>query len=156
MSGAWKETVCFEIIGNSPERFLNIANRRGLAVFNVNHEGGRVFAFCSDAEFRMLSDAAAKSGTNLEVISHYGLSYTLRNYRNRIGFVSGFAVFCLMLWALSFFVWSVETVNLPANLEYIGDEAFSGNLYLKNVTIPGKVASVGNHAFNGCSDFFTS
>ena len=113
MSGAWKETVCFEIIGNSPERFLNIANRRGLAVFNVNHEGGRVFAFCSDAEFRMLSDAAAKSGTNLEVISHYGLSYTLRNYRNRIGFVSGFAVFCLMLWALSFFVWSVETVNLP-------------------------------------------
>ncbi len=113
MSGAWKETVCFEITGNSPERFLNIANRRGLSVFNVKKENDRVLAFCAASEFNMLSQVAAKCGTNLEVITRYGLSYRLRNYRRRIGFAAGFAVFCFMLWFLSLFVWSVEIVNLP-------------------------------------------
>ena len=55
MPGIFRETVCFEIVGGSVERFLNIANRRWLNVFNVNHRDGKAFAFTDEKEFPALS-----------------------------------------------------------------------------------------------------
>ncbi len=113
MPGLFKETVCFEIVGGSVERFLNIANRRWLNVFNVNHRNGRAFAFTRAKEFPALSDAAAKADAELVIISHYGLPYYVRNYRERWGFAAGFVLFCAALWFMSLFVWSVDIENLP-------------------------------------------
>ena len=109
----FRETVGFEMTGGAVERFLNIANRRGITVFNLKHRNDRVFAFTSAEEFGILRAAASKAGVCLEEVSHYGLTYRLRNYRGRIGFFVGFGVFCVTMWLLSLFVWSVETVNLP-------------------------------------------
>lgn len=110
---AFQNTICFEIKGDSPERFLNIANRRRLNVFNVNYKDGRVFAFISSSRFDLLRVAAEKSNVELVVISRYGLPHMLRHYRHRWGFGVGFAAFCFILWLLSLFVWSVEVENLP-------------------------------------------
>lgn len=108
-----RETVRFEIVGISPERFLNIANRRRLRVFNVHCVGNRMFAFALASQFDTLSDAAQKAAVRLEITERHGLPYLLRNYRKRIGFVMGFGVFCLILWYLSLFVWFVDCVNVP-------------------------------------------
>ena len=117
MHGFFNETICFEIVGGSVERFLNIANRRWLNVFNVNHTDGRAFAFTPAKDFPALYDVAAKADAKLVVISHYGLPYYLRNYRNRWGFAAGFVIFCAALWVMSLFVWSVDIENLPEQYE---------------------------------------
>lgn len=113
MPGFIKETVCFEIVGGSVERFLNIANRRWLNVFNVNNSDGRVFAFTSAKEFPALCAVAAKANAELVIISHFGLPYYIRHYSKRWGFTAGFLLFCVALWVMSLFVWSVDLENLP-------------------------------------------
>ena len=113
MPGIFKRTICFEITGGSPERFLNIASRRWLNVFNVNHKDGRTFAFGSAKEFPALCTVAEKTGTQLVIISQYGLTYRAERYRERWGFALGFVLFVAMLWFLSLFVWSVDVENLP-------------------------------------------
>ena len=113
MPGIFKKTICFEMTGSSPERFLNIASRRWLNVFNVNQKDGRTFAFGSAKEFPALCSVAQKTGVQLVVISHYGLAYRVEKYRDRWGFATGFVLFVAMLWFLSLFVWSVDVQNLP-------------------------------------------
>lgn len=103
----------FEIIGISPERFINIANRRRLHVFNLHCDGCRVFGCIASSEFYTLSDAAEKAGVQLVITDSYGLPFVIKNYRKRVGFILGFGLFCFILWYLSRFVWFVETVNLP-------------------------------------------
>lgn len=103
----------FEIIGISPERFINIANRRRLHVFNLHCDNSRVFGCIASSEFYTLSEAAEKAGVQLVITDSYGLPFIIKNYRRRIGFVLGFGVFCFILWYLSLFVWFVDTVNLP-------------------------------------------
>lgn len=118
-----RETVRFEIVGIAPERFLNIANRRRLRVFNVHCDGSRMFAFVLASQFDTLADAAEKAAVRLEITEHHGLPYLLRNYRKRIGFVLGFGVFCFILWYLSLFVWFVDCVNLPEKFEVSASDA---------------------------------
>lgn len=103
----------FEIIGISPERFINIANRRWLNVFNLHCQGKRIFGYIAASEFYTLSDAAQKAGVQLVITNSLGLPFLVKNYRRRIGFILGFAMFCFTLWYLSLFIWFVETVNLP-------------------------------------------
>lgn len=123
MLNLMRETVRFEIVGISPERFLNIANRRRLRVFNVHCVGNRMFAFALVSQFDTLTDAASKAAVRLEITEHHGLPYLLRNYRKRIGFVMGFGVFCLLLWYLSLFVWFVDCVNVPEPLAASASDA---------------------------------
>ena len=113
MRGLFREMICFEITGGNAERFFNISNRRCLNVFNICNEAGRYYAFTALKDFPKLCAAAEKSGAELVIVSHYGLPYHLRNYRERLGFAAGFGLFCLTLWVLSLFIWSVETVNMP-------------------------------------------
>lgn len=118
-----RETVKFEIVGISPERFLNIANRRRLHIFNVHCDGNRMFAFIPASQFNTLSEAAEKAAVKLEITERHGLPYMLRNYRKRIGFLLGFGLFCFILWYLSLFVWFVDYVNLPEYLEVSASDA---------------------------------
>lgn len=118
-----REICKFEIIGISPERFINIANRRRLHVFNLHCNCGRMFGFIAASEFYTLSDAAEKAGVQLEIVDSYGLPHLVRNYKKRIGFILGFGLFCFILWYLSLFVWFVETVNLPEKYSVSASDA---------------------------------
>lgn len=109
----FREICRFEITGIAPERFLNIANRRRLHLFNVYCKHGRMFGFIAASEFDTLSDAAQKAGVRLEIVERKGFSLVIRKYRRRMGFVLGLGLFCLTLWVLSRYVWFVDMVNLP-------------------------------------------
>lgn len=116
----------FEIIGlssGSPERFLNIANRRRLRIFNVYCQEGRMFAYIHATDFDRLSNAAQKAGVRLEITEKYGLPYLLRNYGRRMGFMIGFGLFCFFLWYLSLFVWFVELEGVPDELSVSASDA---------------------------------
>lgn len=108
-----KETVRFAIDGEMPERFINIANRRRLRIFNLHVIDGRMYGFIGAGDFPLLREAAGKAGVTLSVTDRLGLVPRLRRYRHRAGFVLGAGLFCLILWYLSLFVWFVETENVP-------------------------------------------
>ena len=71
----------FEIIDTTQKnpqaaaRFLNLANRRRLRIFNVYCQGDRMYAFIHAADYAKLADAADKAGVTLEVRKTYGLPY---------------------------------------------------------------------------------
>lgn len=50
----------FKIIGLSPERFINIANRRELPVFGIHCDDSCVCGCISSVRFNELADAAKK------------------------------------------------------------------------------------------------
>lgn len=45
----------------------------------------------------------------------------------------------------------IRTIHLPAQLETIGYEAFSGGTHLESIVIPDRVTTIGISAFDGCS-----
>lgn len=123
MQRLWREYVRFEITGISPERFLNIANRRRLKLFNIHWFDGGMGAFIHASAFDDLAEAARKAGVELTVTRRFGLPRLLRRYRKRVGFFLGFGAFCGLLWYLSLFVWSVELVNVPPSLAVSASDA---------------------------------
>ncbi|MBQ1412010.1 MAG: sporulation protein YqfD [Clostridia bacterium] len=104
-------------------RFLNLANRRRLRIFNVYCQGDRMYAFIHAADYAKLADAADKAGVTLEVRKTYGLPYRLRHYGKRMGFWIGFGLFCFLLWYLSLFVWFIELEGIPDELMVSASDA---------------------------------
>ena len=48
--------------------------------------------------------------------------------------------------------YSLENLYLPASMEQIGYEAFSGCYALRGITLPESLVEIGNKAFNGCDN----
>ena len=45
----------------------------------------------------------------------------------------------------------IRKITLPEGIERIEDEAFSGNKYLGEITLPGSLGDIGRFAFSGCT-----
>lgn len=64
------------------------------------------------------------------------------------------SVTAIRKWA--FAMSSLESIQLPSSLKYIGDEAFSYCGCLKEIEIPNKVTTIGKNVFNTCVELETA
>lgn len=105
----WLFGVCrFSAEGDFPERFLNLASRADLGLWNIRRSDGSVSACVIAARYKKLRPYARKCGLRLRVRWKEGLPFLLMPYRKRVGMVLGFAFFCVLLWFLSLFVWFID------------------------------------------------
>ena len=104
--------VRFYIIGNSPERFINIITKNRISIWNTERVDGKMFACMFAKDYINIRDLAKKSRVRLKVKSRHGLPFFIKAHKDRVGILVGVAVFAMIVYVMSCFVWTIDVVGL--------------------------------------------
>ncbi len=104
--------VCFEVIGKFPERFINIVTRSGLSIWDTKTDDGVLRACMYVRDYKSIRSFARKSRVKLKIEKKCGYPFFLKKYKPRFGVLIGVAVFSLIVFFMSQFVWTIDIVGL--------------------------------------------
>ena len=118
----------FSVGGTFPERFLNLAARANLGLWDVARDGDRLSARIVAAKYKKTLPLARKCGVRLRIRRKQGLPFYLLPHRKRSGMALGFCLFWGVIWLLSNFIWFIDlpettpeiTAAITATLEDAG------------------------------------
>ena len=113
----------FRATGYFPERFLNLAARADVGLWDIHRVEDGLSAKITARRYKQLIPLARKCGLKLRVVKKYGLPFRLMPYRKRAGMPLGFLLFCGMIWLLSQFYWIVELPQVSPDLQDRLEEA---------------------------------
>ncbi len=100
--------VVFHAKGMFVERFLNLAARDGIAIWNSLRRGELFAGSAYAGDYRRLRHHARKTGVRMRVAEKHGVPFKRHKYRKRTGLLLGLGVFFIFVFAVSRFVWRVE------------------------------------------------
>lgn len=100
--------VIIEVTGFSIERFLNMAARKGIYLWDVEQHGGKVVLKVSIKGFKMLKGSARKTKCRMKIVKKTGMPFISFKYRKRKILVWGILFFIAALYLLSSFIWVIE------------------------------------------------
>lgn len=100
--------VKFMVTGAFIERFLNLAARDRIPIWDGRKRGevftGRTIA----SEYRKLRKHARKTHVRMRVVEKNGAPFKRRQYRKRTGLLVGLGIFFGFIYLMSCFIWRVE------------------------------------------------
>ncbi len=100
--------VSFSVMGDFPERFLNLVTHSNLRIWDAKKKNGMLCGYIIAKDYRLIRTFARKSRVRVRVTKRYGFPFFIRRYKKRVGFFCGMAVYALILFALSLSIWSIE------------------------------------------------
>ena len=103
--------ICFAASEGFPERFLNLCNRAGAAVWEIDWSGEAMRGKTDRCGFALMQDCTEPAGVKLEVLRQVGLPFFLHSYRQRAGMLAGLAVCIVTLTVLSGRIWTIEVAG---------------------------------------------
>ena len=103
------------ISGRFPERFVNLAARKGLNLWNMVNENNDIIVFAKRSDLNELYGIAEKTGNTLHILREYGLPELLGRYKCRCGLLAGLALSAGLYFFMSGFVWNI-TVKVPDSI----------------------------------------
>lgn len=101
-------TIGFTVEGDFPERFLNLAARNGVQLWNMQGDEGKLSAATKAANEKLIYMLAAKSGASVTKVSEHGFPVITRKYRSRLGLLAGLIIGSLFCVYLSQYIWTIE------------------------------------------------
>ena len=104
--------VSFTIAGRFQERFINIASRNGIRLWDVNRNADTITASMYMSDYMRIRPLARASGVRLRINEKHGLPCAARVYNDRIGLFVGAFVFVLTVFIMSGFIWSIDVTGL--------------------------------------------
>ena len=111
--------VRFDARGDSPERFINLAAREQIAIWDIGRRGETLTGSVSASDYHRLSNLAKKTGVRLKIANKGGLPFKTRKVKKRHGLLVGVGVFAAFLFGMTRFVWSIHIVGNEQIPEYI-------------------------------------
>lgn len=100
--------VVFTANGVFPERFINLAAKSGVSLFDVKKRGTILYCSTMASEYRALRRIAKKSDIKIRIKEKYGFPFFIRQYKKRKGIFVGIICFGLTLYFLSLYIWSID------------------------------------------------
>ena len=100
--------ICFSASEGFPERFLNLCNQAGAAVWDITWRKGAMLGKTDRRGFALMQACAEPAGVKLEAGRRVGLPFFLHTYRLRFGLLLGLCMCVLNLSVLSGMVWTIE------------------------------------------------
>lgn len=101
--------VCeFTVAGAFPERFLNLASRQNLGLWDVVRDGDVLRAKIIASRYKKALPIARKCQVKLHIKKKAGMPFKLIPHRKRGGMLLGFFLFFGIIWLLSRFIWFVD------------------------------------------------
>lgn len=108
--------VMFIAAGKGPERFINLAAKSGVRLFNIKkcREKEELQCSVSASEYKALRKIAKKSCIKIRIQQKRGLPFVLKRYKKRKGLFVGLICFALSLHFLSLYIWSINITGSEA------------------------------------------
>ncbi len=107
-------SVRVEVKSSYPERFFNLCARNGIEFWDMTTEDLGVFRIrMSVSDFKKLPQVARRAMCRVHIIEKRGLPFFTYRFRKRTALVLGCAVFCLIAWAFTSFVWVINIDGFP-------------------------------------------
>lgn len=103
-----KGSVFFRAEGRSPERFLNLAARNGVNIWDAQPTAKGIEGFMSVRDYRHIRPLARKASVRARILSKHGLPFFAAKYKPRIGIPIGAAAGLALLIFLSNFIWTID------------------------------------------------
>lgn len=100
--------VVFVANGGFSERFLNLAAKDGIKLWDTKKIKDSVCAKVNINSYKRLRHCARKSGMIMKIEKRVGFPFFAKKYRHRIGLVVGMVLFVLFTVYFSSIVWVVE------------------------------------------------
>ena len=104
--------VRLQISGRFPERFVNLATKKGFNIWSMENSGEAILVFAKRSDLPELQLTAEKTGNSLHIIREYGLPCLLQKYQSRCGLLVGLVLSAGFCCYMSGFVWNI-TVKVP-------------------------------------------
>ena len=104
--------VNFSVSGKFPERFLNLAARKGINLWNLTSNKEIFTAKVKIADYNELRHIAVKTKTRIHILKKYGLPFLIYKYKARSGIFVGAILFFVICQYLSGFIWNID-INVP-------------------------------------------
>ncbi|MBQ6143327.1 MAG: sporulation protein YqfD [Clostridia bacterium] len=133
--------VSFELIGECPEKFINLTIKNEINIWDIKKKGfvlkGKVLA----EEYRSLRQLAKKSCCKVKIKSKKGFPFIKLKYKKRMGFFVGALFFLAVIYAFSFFIWSVnvggnESIATEEILRVASDLGVRPGALKKSIDVP--------------------
>lgn len=110
--------VLLAVDGLNPERLLNLALNRGVALWDVRWSGReRLFLKVRARDLFPLRHIARAAGCRLRIVAKRGCPFAWGRLQRRRAFLGGLVFFFLSLYVAGSFIWVVE-VRLPEQAKY--------------------------------------
>jgi len=107
-------SVRFSVTGSFAERFINLAARERIPLWDCKRLDGKFYAVTSAKSYHGLRRIAKKTGVRIRITEKHGVPFTRRRYRRRWGLLAGLGLFMAFLFTMSLFIWSVEVTGLES------------------------------------------
>ena len=105
----------FEVHDKYPERFLNMAHKNGINMWDMQNSNGVFSAKTKSSNTKYICQTAEKSMCDIHIINHHGFLHTLQKYKNRFGLIAGFILWGIAIKYFTGFVWNIN-ITLPSML----------------------------------------
>lgn len=104
-----KGYVVIRVEGLSLEKFINLTVSRGIYLWGIKRQSyTSLTAKISISGFRQLRGISRKVRCRVRIVDKRGLPFIMHRYRKRKMLTAGIFIFLLIIYGLSFFIWSVE------------------------------------------------
>lgn len=100
--------VDFSVSGKYPERFMNSAFKSGVRVWSQKSREGNIQGRMYVSDYKRSREKARKTGVRLRVVKKHGLPFFVYRNKKRVGVLAGAAVFFVIIFMLSSFVWTIN------------------------------------------------
>ena len=125
-----KGYISILIEGLFPERFINLCTKNEIRLWDIHRKDkASITAKVGINDFKKLRKISKNSKCRIHITKKYGLRFFIYRHRRRKGLAIGFAVFFVLLWGLTQFVWIIEiTGNDKITKEEVLEYAKKGGL----------------------------
>ena len=108
----------FEIHDKYPERFLNMAHKNGLNMWDMRNADGIFSAKTRTSNIKYIRQLAEKSMCDIHIIKNHGFLHTLNKYKTRFGLITGFILWGIAVKYCTGFVWNINITVPPMINEF--------------------------------------
>lgn len=96
------------LIGNSPERFLNLCRNNRIYTWKVRRTDSQYVFYMYAGDYKKMNNIYLKTGTYPHIINKNGLIFRIRKILRRKSLLPSFVLFILTIYFLSFIVWDID------------------------------------------------
>lgn len=104
--------VDFSVHGKFPERFLNLATKKGINLWRLTSNKEHFYAQVKISDYNNLRHIAVKTKTKIHIQKKHGLPIFINKYKAHSGIFVGAVLFFIICQYLSGFIWNVQ-INVP-------------------------------------------
>ncbi len=103
--------VKFSGEGLFPERFMNLIANSDVRIWDNSKRGNKFTATVVAKDYKKLRAFAKTAKLKIRIDEKRGMPFILNKNKKRVGFFAGIAIFALILFFMSSFIWRIEILG---------------------------------------------